>query len=390
MATWRLDPEIDYLNHGSYGACPAEVLGQQQRWRDELEREPMRFFGEVYQPALDDARNELATFVGADPAGLVFVPNATTGANAVLRSMERALLPGDELLTTSHAYNACRNALEATAARAGARVVVASVPFPLEDPSEVAAAVLGSVTDRTRLALLDHVTSPTAVRFPIEALVATLEPRVPVLVDGAHAPGMVPLGLDALGASFYVGNCHKWLCAPKGAGFLHVREDYRERVLPVTISHGWNGGWGGDNRLHALFDWTGTTDPTPALCVPAALQTIGALDPRGWPGVMEANRDLALQARDILAGALGVEAPAPDDMLGAMATLPLPDSSRRVTDRSLDALSALLRERGFTVPVFVWPAWPSRVLRVSAQRYNLLDQYQRLAVTLRELLDGGG
>lgn len=389
MATWRLDPEIDYLNHGSYGACPSEVLEEQQRWRDALEREPVRFFQEIYAPALQVAREELAAFVGADPDGLVFVPNATTGVNAVLRSVDRALRPGDELLTTDHAYNACRNTLELAAARSGARVVVAPVPFPLEDPTEVAAAVLGRVTERTRLAVLDHVTSPTALRFPIESLVATLEPTVPVLIDGAHAPGMVPLALRSLGASFYTGNCHKWLCSPKGAGFLWVREDYRERILPVTISHGWNGCWGGQNRLHALFDWTGTDDPSAALSVPAALRTLAELQPGGLPAVMVANHDLALLARQILTDALSIAAPAPDEMLGSMASLPLPDSPRRGTDRSIDPLSRLLRERGFTVPVFLWPAWPKRLIRVSAQSYNRVDQYQRLGVALQELLAGG-
>jgi isopenicillin-N epimerase len=392
MATWLLDPDIDYLNHGSYGACPAEVLEEQRRWRDVLEREPVRFFQSLYQPALDAARAELAQFAGGEPEGLVFVPNATTGVNAVLRSLERALRPGDELLTTDHSYNACRNALEATAVRTGARVVVAPVPFPLEDPSEVAAAVLSRVGPRTQLALLDHVTSPTALRFPIESLVASLEPEVPVLVDGAHAPGMLPLDLRGLGASFYAGNCHKWLCAPKGIGFLYVREDHRERVLPVTISHGWNGGWGGEHRLHALFDWTGTTDPTAALSVPAALRVIGGLDPAGWPALMAANHELALAARQILCAVLEIEAPAPDDMLGSMAALPLPESPQRErgADRSRDPLTALLRERGVTVPVFLWPAWPQRVIRVSAQRYNRLDQYARLGETLRELLAHGG
>src|SRR5438445_7019259 len=236
---WTLDSAVAFLNHGSFGACPSPVLEAQQRLRERLERQPARFFVRDLEPLLADARSALAAFLGAAPEGLVFVPNATTGVNAVLRSL--AVAPGDQLLVTDHAYNACRNALDFVAAAARAEVVVVPVPFPLASADAVVEAVVARATPRTRLALLDHVTSPTGLVYPIERLVRELAGRgIDALVDGAHAPGMVPLDLRALGAAYYTGNCHKWLCAPKGAAFLHVRSDRQTGVRPVVISHGPN------------------------------------------------------------------------------------------------------------------------------------------------------
>jgi isopenicillin-N epimerase len=385
---WTLDPTVSFLNHGSFGACPVVVLEAQTELRARLEREPVRFFLREMQPLLDEARAALAAFLGADPEGLVFVPNATTGVSAVLRSL--AFAAGDELLTTNHAYNACTNALRLAADSTGARVVVADVPFPLGGADEVLGAVLGAVTPRTRLALIDHVTSPTGLIFPLADLVTALESRgVPVLVDAAHTAGMVPVDVARLGAAFLTGNCHKWLCAPKGAGFLCVRSDLRDRIHPAVTSHGRNAPLSGRSRFHVEFDWPGTDDPTAWLCVPHALSAVAAMVPGGWPEVRARNRALALAARKLLAAALGVALPCPDDMIGSLAALPLPDGDG-APPRSplyLDPLQdRMLFDHGIEVPVIPWPAPPRRLVRVSAQLYNDLDEYRRLAGVLVSLL----
>ncbi len=389
---WQLDAGVTFLNHGSFGACPEAVLAVQREWRDRLEREPVRILGRELEGHLDEAREAVGTFLGADPAGLAFVPNATTGVNAVLRSLR--FEPGDELLTCDHEYNATLNTIRAVADRAGARVVQAGIPFPSTGPAEIVDAVLAAVTPRTRLAVLSHVTSPTALVLPIERLVRELDGRgIDTLVDGAHAPGMVPLSVDALGAAYYAGNGHKWLCAPKGAGFLWVRADRREGIHPTIVSHGANDPRTERSRYHLEFDWVGTADPTPALTLPAAIDWVAGLDPGGWPADMAANHAMALAARDRLAAALRVAPPAPDGLIGSMAAVPIPGVA---TDDAANALYLALVDERIEVPVLGWPVPGARptptdppraiVLRVSAQRYTGSEDIERLVDALGRLL----
>jgi isopenicillin-N epimerase len=388
VAHWALDPAVVFLNHGSFGACPTAVLDAQQRLRRQMEAEPVRFLSRELDDRLDAARAALAAFVGADADDLAFVPNATTGVNAVVRSLPIAA--GDELLATDHAYNACRNALEFAAGRAGARVVIAPIPFPLDSAERVAESVMERVTPRTRLVLIDHVTSPTGLVLPIARLVKELSARgVETLVDGAHAPGMLPLELETLGAAYYSGNCHKWLCAPKGTGFLYARRDRRDDVRPVTISHGANARRPDRSRFHLEFDWTGTSDPTGYLVVPEAIRFMASLVPGGWPALMRRNRELALTARRILVKALGIAPPSPEDMIGTLVSLPLPEGrpAADVAWRRPDPIQAALFERhGIEVPVMSWPAAPKRLVRISAQLYNEVAHYERLADALPPLL----
>jgi isopenicillin-N epimerase len=382
---WTLDPSVTFLNHGSFGATPRVVLEKQNEFRAQMEREPVRFFVRELEPLLDHARRVLAEFLGAEAAGLAFVPNATAGVNAVLRSLD--LDKFDELLVTSQEYNACRNALDYVAGIAGAKVTVVEVPFPIESPDVVVERIVAQVTDRTRLLIVDHITSQTALIFPIERIVKELAARgIDTLVDGAHAPGFLPLNLSEIGAAYYAGNLHKWVCAPKGAGFLYVRENRRRSIHPVSISHGANSPRTDRSRFLLEFDWTGTFDPSAWLCVPAALQFMDSHG--GWPEVMRRNRELALLARDILCDTLQIAKPAPDGMLGAMAAVPLPDGTQE-TAPSLygDPLQdALLLEHGIEVPIVPWPQPPKRVLRVSAQLYNEVGDYEKLAGVLGSLL----
>jgi isopenicillin-N epimerase len=382
---WLLDPEITFLNHGSFGATPLAVLSRQDEFRSRMEREPVRFLVRELEPLLDEARGELARFVGADPEDLAFVPNATAGVNAVLQSLD--LTPDDELLVTNQEYNACRNAIDYVAGRSGARVNVVEIPFPIDDPEVVFERVVAGVTDSTRLLLIDHITSQTALIFPVERLVAEMNARgIDTLIDGAHAPGMIPLDLRAIGSPYYAANLHKWVCAPKGAGFLHVRPDRRDGIRPVAISHGANSPRIDRSRFHLEFDWTGTFDPTPWLSVGEALRFLPSLVDGGWPEVMQRNHALALRARDILCHALEIEKPAPDDMLGSMAAFPLPDGTATEAPSLYgDPLQdVLLEQYRIEVPVVPWPHPPKRLLRVSAQLYNRVEEYERLASALIE------
>jgi isopenicillin-N epimerase len=361
------------------------VLEFQAEIRNRLERQPIQFFVRDLEKLWDDARSALADFLHAETSDLVFVSNATSGVNAVLRSL--SFQPGDELLVTNHEYNACRNALNYVAERSGARIVEAIIPFPLPTAESVVAAVLERVTERTRLALLDHVTSQTALVFPIERMVSELATRgVDSLVDGAHAPGMVPLDLRRIAPAYYTGNCHKWLCAPKGAAFLYVRPDRQQGIRPLTISHGANSPRSDRSRFLIEFGWMGTGDPSAWLSVPEALRFMGQLRPGGWPEIMERNRALALAARQVLGQTLRLPPPCPDEMIGSFASLRLPDAAQMESPKSplyLDPLQDQLRDaHGIEVPIIPWPAPPRRLLRVSAQLYNSLPQYQRLAEAL--------
>lgn len=382
---WLLDPEIIFLCHGVYGACPRRVLAAQSEWRERLEQQPLQFLTRDLDALLDAARAAVAAFIGADANDAVFVSNATSGVNTVLRSL--AFQPGDELLVTDYAYNACRNALDFAAERAGAKVVVARIPFPFRNEDELVAPVLAGVTPRTRLAMIDHVTSQTAVVMPIQKLVSELKRRgVDTLVDGAHAPGTVPLDLNGLGAAYYTGNCHKWLCAPKGAAFLHVARNKQEHIRPLTISHGANSQRKDRSRFLIEFGWPGTWDPSACLSVTHAIQFIGSLLPGGWAEIMDRNRALALAARSILCSALEIPQPCPDAFIGSLAAVPLPDAPPQALPRlplNEYPLQDKLREMyKIEVPIISWPAAPKRVLRLSAQLYNSLPQFERLAKAL--------
>ncbi|HZP99014.1 MAG TPA: aminotransferase class V-fold PLP-dependent enzyme [Reyranella sp.] len=368
---WDLDPDFLTVNHGSYGATPKAVLAAQSEWRRRMEAQPTRFFSRELPGALREAAAILAKAVSAEPDDVVFVPNATTGCNAVLRSMQ--LAPGDEILHASHVYNAVRNTISYVAGRSGAKVVVADVPFPRPGKETLLANIERSITKRTRIAVIDHITSPSGLVLPMAEIVGLCHAAgVPVLVDGAHGPGQVPLDLRALDADWYVGNCHKWWSAPKGCGFLHARAGRRMELHPVTISHGYGAGFTTE------FDWTGTIDPTAYLALPAALEFFNRL---GGAELMERNRQLAADAGTLLASALGTEVGARPEMAGAMASVRLPFAMVPTREGALPVRTALQQARCDS-PVHGLAGGPW--LRVSAYAYNEIADYERLA----ELLPG--
>lgn len=381
---WALDPGLVFLNHGSFGACPTPVLELQAELRRTMEASPVQFLWRHYEARLEPNRQALARFVGARACDLVPVTNATTAVNAVVRSWP--LRPGDEILTTNLDYNACRNVLLEAARVAGATVVVAEVPFPVADSAAVLEAILGAVTARTRYAMIDHVTSGSALVLPIEKIVRALEARdIAVLVDGAHAPGMLPLDLEALRPGWYCGNLHKWVCAPKGCAFLWAREDCQAGLQPAVISHGNNTPRDGFTAFQDRFDWAGTFDPTAWFCLEAAIRWLGDLLPGGWPAVRQSNHQLALDGRRILCEALELEPPCPAEMLGSMATLPLPArfQALRPIGRPVPEQARLSDEFQIEVPFMTLA--DLRCFRISAHLHNGAAEYQFLADAIRLL-----
>ncbi len=383
---WLLAPGTVFLNHGSFGACPKPVLEAQAELRQQMEAEPVQFLWRRYEQRLEPARAAVAHFVGAKPRDLVFVTNATTAVNAVVRSL--ALRPGDELLTTSQDYNACRNVLVEIARRACARVRIARLPFPVCSEDDLVEPILRAVNRRTRLALIDHVTSNTALVLPLERILRELEARgVEALVDGAHAPGMLPLNLPKLGAAYYTGNLHKWVCAPKGAAFLWVRQDKQARLQPAVVSHGNNTHRPGFSHFQDRFDWAGTFDPTAWMCAREAVRWMGRLLPGGWPEILRRNHQLAVHGRQLICDKLGLTPPCPPGMLGAMATIPLPARFQGIAKTArIDREQLLLYDRfGIEVPFMRFKRTDGRCLRISAQIYNPAAEYEYLAAAMQAL-----
>ena len=385
---WSLDPEITFLNHGSFGACPIPILEEQDYWRRRLEREPLAFFLREYEQELDNARAALANLVGVPTEDIAFVTNATSGVNAVVRSL--SFQPGDEILTVDHAYNACKNALHFVAERSGAKVVIADTPFPIESPADYVQAILAKTTNKTKLAMVDHIASPTGMVLPIHEIVKCLEAEgIDTLVDGAHAPGQVDLNITDLAPTYYTSNCHKWLCTPKGSGFLYVRRDKQPEIRPTVISHGANSPRTDRSRFLLEFDWPGTQDPTAFLTIPKAIEFLTGLLPGGLPALQQRNKALILKGRAMLCEVLAINLPCPESMVGSMAGVPIPDAD--TTDRpdamGIDPLQdALFQKHQIEVPVSTWPRPPKRVLRISAQYYNEEVQYRKLADALGTLL----
>lgn len=370
---WSLDPAIHFLNHGSYGAAPRHVLAEESRWRDALEREPVRFMVDELPAALRAAGARLAGFVGASPSRLAFVDNATAGANAVLRSIRwRA---GDRIVIANHAYPALKNTARFMADRHGLIVVEARVPWPLPGPDALVAAYAKALAGGARLVIIDHIFSPLAVVTPIDAIVPLCRERgASVLVDGAHAPGLLPLALDALGdtgVDWYVGNCHKWLCAPKGCGFIVATPEGQSDLHPAVISNFYGEGF------EREFAWTGTGDPSARLAVTAALEFIEAL---GVERYRTALRDQAREASALIADAWGVEAGAPAQMFAGMVTLPLPSAEPATPESVANWRLKLLREHRIEVPIIAIDGHPW--VRISAQVYNELSDYEALGRAL--------
>jgi isopenicillin-N epimerase len=364
---WVLDPNITFLNHGSFGGVPRALLSAQRRLQQRMERNPTKFLLYELGSVLRGAATRLADFVGGSGMDYVFVENATAGCNTVLGSV--GFSPGDEILITDHCYPAVHNAAEFIASRTGAKVIEAKVPFPLMDSAEIVAAVEKRLGSRTRLVILDHVTSPTAVVFPVHELTSLCHKAgAKVLIDGAHAPGMLSLNVPSIDADWYVGNCHKWLMAPKGSGFLWMSPVRRNEIHPLVISHYYKKG------VVDEFDWVGTRDPTPWLCVPAAIELHQRM---GGPGLRERNAILARKAAVLLARAWKTAQGSASDLIGSMATVQLPirEVSNSHHAHSLRTLLLTKYRIDVAITAFNGILWA----RISAHAYNSFEDYERLA-----------
>jgi isopenicillin-N epimerase len=386
-AHFRLDPSIVYLNHGSFGACPNRVMQAQAEHRDRVEADAVRFYVDDLWPMMDRSRRALAPIAGCEEQDLVFVDNATTAVTTVLRNLD--LGPGDEILTTAHEYTACLNNAREHARRAGASVVVADLPWPMPDEDAAYDSVMSHATENTRVALISLVTSATGIRLPVERLITDLHARgIDTILDAAHGPGCVPLQVDRWNAAWTTGNCHKWLFAPKGSAFLHVRRDKQEGFRPLVLSND-------AERLATAalrtnrpiwqheFDYCGTDDMTAKLSVADACEFINTVLPGGLGAVIEQNRSMCLRSRDLLCGVMGTMPPVPDSMLGPMAALELPD-------RAPDAQTVkarLYNEWRVQIPVWDTPSGRT-VVRLSSQIYNSDEQYAYLAQSLAAVIDG--
>ena len=386
---WQLNPDIDFLNHGSFGACPRIVLQKQQELLTELEQDPIKFLAPERDllPKLDEVRQTIAGLVKAPASDIAFVRNATDGVNAVLGSFP--LKQNDEILITNHGYNACNNAARHVAEKAGAKVVVADIPFPLDSETEIMVAIENKITSRTRLILIDHVTSPTGLVLPIDQVISLAHAKgIRVLVDGAHAPGMIPVNLTALAPDYYTANHHKWLCGPKTSGFLFVQPELQIQVRPNVISHGANQDCSNRSRFLTEFDWIGTYDPTPILTLPTAVAFLEKLYPAGLSQLYQQNHESVVRARQVICDALQTDVPCNNEMLGSMASVPLNTKTSRSAGHTLATATlqrTLYQEHGLELPVFqLWDSgqW---CLRISMHAYNETWQFERLACVLNHL-----
>jgi isopenicillin-N epimerase len=363
------------LNHGSFGACPRPVFDAYQAWQLELQRQPVEFLGRRFPELMRSARKALAAYLGAGPDDVVYVPNATTGLNVVARSLP--LHAGDEVLATDHEYGAIDRTWRFVCARRGARYVNQRLGLPLESPDQVVDAIWSGVTDRTRVLFLSHITSPTALILPVQVLVhRARQAGILTVIDGAHAPGQISLDLTAIGADFYVGNLHKWVCSPPGAGFLYARPDVQPLLEPLVVSWGWQSDSPGSSQFVDEQQWQGTRDPAAYLSVPAAIQFQAEHD---WPRVRAECHELLHQARRAIQDLTGLLPICPDspEWYAQMAAFPLQPCDAKERQRRL------YEEYHIEVPIISWNA--SQFVRVSVQGYNTSKDVEALVEALRAL-----
>ena len=389
ISKWALRRDVVHMDHGSSGACPITVLENQNALRWELERGSPEFFLSHWSPRHRAAKEALAKFVNADYNELLLTPGSTLGLNIVTQS--QLFQSGDELLTTNHAYRSVIMLLQHVANRDGAKVVIAKVPFPVASPDEIIKSILACVTERTRFAIIDHITSRSGLVFPIKRIVKELADRgIDTLVDGAHGPGQVQVDLHDLGAAYYTTSCHKWMCAPRGVGFMYARQDRTNRLKPLIIARSghWRDGDGGAYTwLEHTFEWNGCHDPSGAHSMPKIIEFLETALPGGHAAMVRRNHDLAVEARKRVLEILRMGIPCPDDMIANMVVFSLPDSVLPEASGILPLCKTLWEKNRAEVQCYHWPVYPKRIFRFSVQLHNSLEQYVWLAEKLKCALE---
>jgi isopenicillin-N epimerase len=387
---WQLNESLVYLNHAQYGATPVRVLRAQAELRERMERDPTRFLKVDLEPLMDGVREKLGGLLGCSPADLGLMRNATYALCTILRNTP--FKTGDEILVTDQEYPSLHNELERMQATQGVKVVKATIPFPIRSGQVVLDRLLALVTPRTKMVIVSHITSASAMIYPVASIVREMQERgIDVVVDGAHSPGQIHVDVGAIRPAYFVGSGHKWLSGPKGIGFFYCRPDRQHLFRPLALS----------GRAHKVrpnrslflrdYDYQGTDDYSALLSLPTAIDTMQSLLPGGWSALLRHNHELAMAGREIVANALGVEPPCPTGMLGSMVTLPLPEAPPHLRNRPTcydDALQdALLERHRIVVPIWRLNAGDGalgqRVVRFSAQLYNTLEQYELLGRAMK-------
>ena len=365
---WYLDESVVFLNNGSFGATPKVVLEAQFEIIRKLEREPLTFFLDDYNELLNIASVRLAGFVGSEVENIVFVENATTGVNTVLRSLINEINPGDELLTTNHVYPGVKNAMQYVADKTGAKYVEADIPFHIDGSAQIAEIIKKSLNEKTKIAVFDHITSPTAIIFPVKELIEICHAyNTIVVIDGAHTPGMLELNIEELKPDFYTGNCHKWMFTPKGCAFLWVNKNYHDEINPLCISLDYNKGF------RQEFAWTGTKNPSSWLVVP---ESINFYEKFGKNEIMSYNHKLAIEARNEILNTLHLDKPCSDDMIGSMASFEMPGNLEINPHSQFELRKHFLKEYRIELPFIVFDN--KLLFRVSAQIFNEIEDIYKL------------
>ncbi len=377
--SFLLDPKIIFLNHGSFGAAPRPVLAAYQNWQMQLERQPVQFITREMLPALKQARQALGSYLNADADDLVFIPNATFGVNIIARSFQ--LEPGDEILTTDHEYGACENVWQFVGQKNGTILLKQPIPLPLASPAEIAEQFWVGVTPKTKVIFISHITSPTAVRLPVEIICKQArEAGILTVIDGAHAPGQISLDLIAIAPDFYIGNCHKWMLSPKGAGFLYTRRELQSLVEPLVISWGWgeNSSFTSGSKYLDYLEWSGTNDPSAYLSVPEAIQF---QEENNWPEVQNKCQEIlskGIQSINQITGLNSVYTTGSAPFV-QMAIVRLPPV------RDISGFQAQLYQQfNIEVPCIQWR--DQQFIRISIQGYNTKHDMDALVYAVKKLL----